>query len=57
MKKETELVFNSLDALEDIRQLLRDTVPFHKLSKEQKLKLKKKIESIKKNLSSLEKVL
>ncbi|VVB75175.1 Uncharacterised protein [Candidatus Tiddalikarchaeum anstoanum] len=57
MKKETQLVYDSLFSIEDIRQLLRDTVPEHKLSKEQKELLKKKVELIKKDCDELVKLL
>lgn len=56
MTEETDALFEALFNLEEIRELLRESAPKHKLNEEQKKKLKEKIEKIKKNLSTLEKL-
>lgn len=56
MTEETDALFEALFNLEEIRELLRESAPKHKLNEEQKKKLKEKIEKIKKNLSILEKL-
>lgn len=53
MKKETQVLFNALSNLEDVRELLRKTAPSHNLSKKQKEYLKKKSEKIKKYCDKL----
>lgn len=54
MTEETDALFESLFALENIRELLRTTAPNHKLDDEQKEKLTKNLEEIKKQLTNIE---
>lgn len=56
MSRETELTFECLFLLEDIRQVLRDTAPAHKFSAEQKKKVKELITKVKKNLDEIQKI-
>ncbi|MFH0860724.1 MAG: hypothetical protein V1921_05940 [Candidatus Altiarchaeota archaeon] len=54
MTEETEALFNGLFALEDIRELLRETAPGHKLNVEQKTRLEKALKKARKALDNLE---
>lgn len=56
MTEETEALFNGLFALEDIRELLRETAPGHKLNVEQKTRLEKALKKARKALDRLEKL-
>jgi len=55
MTSETENVFKALFALEEVRELLRETAPGHKLNPEGKEKLKKALTKVKSSLEVLEK--
>jgi len=54
MTDETNALFEAFFSLEEIRELLRQSAPSHKLSDEQKKILKEKIAAIKKSLAVLE---
>jgi len=49
MNDVVDKTFESLFALEDIRQIWRDTAPTHRLSPEQIMELTKLLESVKSN--------
>ena len=55
MTDETDALFEAKFALEDIRELLRQSAPDHELDDEQKLKLTKAIEKITSSAKRLEK--
>ncbi|MFH0863293.1 MAG: hypothetical protein V1875_09755 [Candidatus Altiarchaeota archaeon] len=54
MTEETEACFSALFALEDVRELLRESAPEHKLSPEQKTRLAEALLKARNNLSRLE---
>ncbi len=54
MTDETNALFEAFYILEEIRELLRQSAPSHKLSDGQKKILKEKIAAIKKSLAVLE---
>jgi len=54
MTEETDVLFQALFNLEEVRELLRQTAPKHKLNDEQKKKLKESIGQVKKALDVLE---
>ena len=54
MSKETESLFRVLFALEDVREILRETAPEHKLDENQKKKVKAALEKARKMLQVLE---
>jgi hypothetical protein len=56
MTRETDLTFECLFILEEIRQIWRDSAPKHELSPEQKKQLKGKAEKVKKNLDEIVKL-
>jgi hypothetical protein len=56
MTEETTALFEALFSLEEIRELLRQSAPSHKLSDEQKKILKEKIAGIRKCLAVLERL-
>jgi len=56
MTEESDALFQALFSLEEVRELLRQTAPKHKLNIEQKKKLKEKIGEIRKALEALEKL-
>lgn len=56
MTRETELTFECLFLMEEIRQLWRDTAPKHELKPEQKKKLKELAGRIEKKLDELVKL-
>lgn len=53
-QKSVEETFEALFALTDLRQIFRETKPTYKLNHEQKEKVRKIIESVRKNLSIIE---
>lgn len=53
MTKETDSLFEAFFTLEDIRQILRDTAPSHKLGDMQKEKLRDSIARCKKHLDTI----
>ena len=53
-RKAVEKTFEALFALTDIRQLWRDTAPSHKLSDEQKKKLKESMDRVKAAIKEIE---
>ncbi len=55
MTSETENVFKALFALEEVRELLRETAPKHELGGERKERLKKALMKVKSSLEVLEK--
>jgi len=55
MSKETENLFNAMFALEDVREVLRQSAPKHELDEKQKEQVRKALEKIKKALNVLEK--
>ena len=57
MKPESEAVFNALFALEDVREILRESAPNHELSEPQKERLAKLIEIVQANAKKLEALL
>ena len=54
MSKETDSLFEAFFALEDIRELLRQSAPKHELTDEQKKVLENSLETLKKQITSLE---
>ena len=54
MTEETNAFYEAVFALEEVRELLRETAPEHKLSDEQKIKLKQLLEKVKKNIEVIE---
>ena len=54
MSKETESLFRVLFALEDVREILRETAQEHKLDENQKKKVKAALEKARKMLQVLE---
>ncbi|MEI7827582.1 MAG: hypothetical protein WCI87_07310 [Euryarchaeota archaeon] len=57
MSKEVDALFDALFALTDLRVLLRETVPFHKLNEEQQAQARSAIVNVREALSRLEGVL
>lgn len=57
MIKEVENLFKAIFELEEIREILRQTAPNHKLTDEQKRKLKGSIEIVRESLKKLEEFL
>ncbi len=57
MSEETENLFNAIFELEEIRELLRQTAPSHKLTDEQKRKLSNSILIVRESLKKLEEFL
>ncbi len=53
-QKSVEETFEALFALTDLRQIFRETKPTYKLNDEQKEKVRKIIESVRKNLLTIE---
>ena len=53
-QKSVEETFEALFALTDLRQIFRETKPTYKLDDEQKEKVRKIIESVRKNLLTIE---
>jgi hypothetical protein len=56
MSEETDALFQALFSLEEVRELLRQTAPKHKLNEEQKKKLKEKLGEVRKALEVLERL-
>lgn len=54
MSKEVDALFDALFALTDLRVLLRETVPFHKLNEEQQAQARSAIVNVREALSRLE---
>jgi hypothetical protein len=54
MSVEVDALFDALFALTDLRALLRETVPFHKLNDEQKAQAHSAIVRVREALSRLE---
>ncbi|MBU0762769.1 MAG: hypothetical protein KKD39_07055 [Candidatus Altiarchaeota archaeon] len=54
MSEETNALFKALSALEDIRELLRQSAPKHKLDPEQKKALVEAIEKVNSSVGVLE---
>jgi len=54
MTEETNAFYEALFAMEEIRELLRQSAPEHKLNDEQKKKLKDLVAKIKSSLDSIE---
>ena len=52
-RRAAEAVFQGLFLLSDIRGILRETVPHHQLSGEQKVKTAKTLEKLEKQISIL----
>jgi len=57
MSAEVDALFDALFALTDLRALLRETVPLHKLNEEQKAQAHSAIVRVREALSRLEGVL
>ena len=57
MTQETEALFEALFALEDVRELLRETAPKHKLNEEQRGRLAEALKKARKAQDTLEKLL
>ncbi|MFH1835608.1 MAG: hypothetical protein ABH851_05420 [Methanobacteriota archaeon] len=55
MTSETESVFKALFALEEVRELLRETAPKHELDAHRKERLKTALIKVKSSLEVLEK--
>jgi hypothetical protein len=53
-QKSVEETFEALFALTDLRQIFRETKPTYKLNDEQKEKVRKIIEGVRKNLLTIE---
>ncbi len=53
MSEETDAVFEAQFALEDVRELLRQTAPKHNLDDEQKKRLEKALDTARKALEKL----
>ena len=49
LKEAVDKTFEAMFALEDVRQIWRDTVPDHKLSADQQAELRKLLELVKDN--------
>ncbi|MFH1403681.1 MAG: hypothetical protein ABIH11_05365 [Candidatus Altiarchaeota archaeon] len=56
MSDESDALFGAQFALEDIRELLRETAPGHKLSEVQKKKLAESLNRIMSELKKIEKL-
>ncbi len=54
MSEETDSLFEALFALEDVRELLRETAPSHKLDPAQKRRLADAIAKVRSSLARLE---
>lgn len=57
MTEEVENLFKAIFELEEIREFLRQTAPYHKLSDEQKRKVGSSIEIVRESLKRLEELL
>lgn len=57
MTEEVENLFNAIFELEEIRELLRQTAPSHKLTDEQKRKLSNSILIVRESLKKLEELI
>ena len=53
-EKSVQETFEALFALTELRQVLRETKPTHKLNEEQKAKVRKIIEDVRRSLSIIE---
>ena len=53
-EKTVQETFEALFALTELRQVLRETKPTHKLNEEQKEKVRKIIEDVRRSLSIIE---
>ena len=53
-EKSVQETFEALFALTELRQVFRETKPTHKLNEEQKAKVKKIIEDVRRSLSIIE---
>ena len=53
-EKSVQETFEALFALTELRQVFRETKPTHKLTEEQKEKVKKIIEDVRRSLSIIE---
>jgi Sep-tRNA:Cys-tRNA synthetase len=54
LDKLTKSTFEALFAIEDLREILRETAPFHKLTNEQKRQVRDILSRIKKALDEIE---
>jgi Sep-tRNA:Cys-tRNA synthetase len=54
VEKVVEETFEALFALEDLREILRKTAPFHNLTEEQKEKVKAILSEVRKALDEIE---
>jgi len=54
MTEETSAFYEALFSLEEVRELLRKTAPEHKLSEEQKKRLKELLAKARKSIDSIE---
>jgi hypothetical protein len=54
MSAEVDALFDALFGLTDLRMLLRETVPFHKLNEEQQAQARSAIDRVEEALSRLE---
>jgi DNA-binding transcriptional MerR regulator len=56
MTEEADALFGAFFSLEELRELLRESAPHHRLSEDQKKRLKERVDEIKKHLFVLEKL-
>ena len=54
MTEETNALYEAFFALEEVRELLRQSAPEHKLSDEQKKRLKELVAKVKSSVDSIE---
>ncbi len=54
MTRESDSLFGALFALEEVREVLRETAPNHALSAEQKERVTEALEKVKKAVAALE---
>jgi hypothetical protein len=54
MSRDSDAVFRALFALEDVRELLRESAPKHVLDREQKIRLSKALDDVASCLKVLE---
>jgi len=54
MTEETDALFQALFALEDVRELLRETAPKHKLNEIQKKRFQDALKAVRSGLDRLE---
>ena len=54
MSEETDALFEAFFALEDVREVLRQTAPKHKLTQEEKANVKDSLAKVKAAVSKLE---